>query len=820
MTSQQAVGRSVNIDQAAKGKTSFINFEVKAIVCNNFRPTAPGSELKLVDALSQNTFSSFDFPAATPTDEVFNIDVNAVDVPNMSNSDAEPEPYLGTKSYVVLFFFFFFSPLSLLQNNNNNKTTKGIRFASALDGKGLNAHGRPSLSLVFCLDISGSMESSFSNDEKNSNENWFRRDNGSSKLNAAKKCIVAIGKQLRPSDDVAILLFNHSQSVLLPMTSLEKFTPKKINALFEREMKKVTTSGGTQLADGLEAAIDLARQGDSGSSYQSGTQNSTQSTCPLKLRRVMFLTDMESGQEDEDAVVELIRKSATAPDIRSSVHVTVIGIGVDLSVGTVQSLSSIAGCRYMSVASTEEFTNSIADEFAHDVTPIALNIRFELASGGAWAFEKGVGSAELNGISRGDMHFTISSEFPMPTISNDGKMKGGLLLFKLTKNTAPSTPMCKEESESEALQRSVKILSSWTTIDGKICSKSQSVEILSMNASGTIVVPSLSAPAPAPSLWNRFLSIFSTEPAPQAVEQSSDLRAGVMAIRKGVALMKYVEIQNDYCLDDMHESENTDVHLHKAWIDRIEKFKECFEEELQRLGDNSLDLEHGSNAATAQTLAQIIELESQEVKEKEEAHEKAILRAKGLDKLRGAMKLQEDLVPHSFLCPISKDIMEDAVIAADGHSYDRSQIEQWLSSNGKSPKTGALLSSKTLIPNHSLQQAIQDFAANFDKPNSRAAAVAVATANNAASESTPFKSTPLGRGNIRTNKKSAVAKVASRVTKTSKSSQRFASKKNPQLRAKNGTKSSKNSPKKPDRKRSSASTGKMQSKSKTPRLSK
>jgi hypothetical protein len=63
---------------------------------------------------------------------------------------------------------------------------------------------------------------------------------------------------------------------------------------------------------------------------------------------------------------------------------------------SVQSLSSIAGCRYMSVASTEEFTNSIADEFAHDVTPIALNIRFELASGGAWTFEKGVGSAELN----------------------------------------------------------------------------------------------------------------------------------------------------------------------------------------------------------------------------------------------------------------------------------------------------------------------------------------------------------------------------------------------------------------------------------------
>jgi hypothetical protein len=48
---------------------------------------------------------------------------------------------------------------------------------------------------------------------------------GTSKLDAAKTCIQAIAKQLRPSDDVSILLFNHSQEVLLPMTSLGGYAP-------------------------------------------------------------------------------------------------------------------------------------------------------------------------------------------------------------------------------------------------------------------------------------------------------------------------------------------------------------------------------------------------------------------------------------------------------------------------------------------------------------------------------------------------------------------------------------------------------------------
>ena len=37
--------------------------------------------------------------------------------------------------------------------------------------------------------------------------------------------------------------------------------------------------------------------------------------------------------------------------------------------------------------------------------------------------------------------------------------------------------------------------------------------------------------------------------------------------------------------------------------------------------------------------------------------------------------------PEAFLCPISFELMDDPVVASDGHSYQRFIIETWLESN-------------------------------------------------------------------------------------------------------------------------------------------
>lgn len=65
-------------------------------------------------------------------------------------------------------------------------------------------------------------------------------------------------------------------------------------------------------------------------------------------------------------------------------------------------------------------------------------------------------------------------------------------------------------------------------------------------------------------------------------------------------------------------------------------------------------------------------------------------------------------VPHAFLCPITREVMKDPVIAADGYSYERRAIKQWLEQRGTSPITNLPLHNFNLVTNHSLRSAIHE----------------------------------------------------------------------------------------------------------------
>jgi len=68
-------------------------------------------------------------------------------------------------------------------------------------------------------------------------------------------------------------------------------------------------------------------------------------------------------------------------------------------------------------------------------------------------------------------------------------------------------------------------------------------------------------------------------------------------------------------------------------------------------------------------------------------------------------------IPHAFLCPITCDVMDRPVVAADGHSYEHESISRWLESKTTSPLTNALLDNTTLIPNVALRHAIEEWRA-------------------------------------------------------------------------------------------------------------
>eukprot|EP00320_Phaeocystis_rex_P010420 CAMPEP_0119063794 /NCGR_PEP_ID=MMETSP1178-20130426/7037_1 /TAXON_ID=33656 /ORGANISM="unid sp, Strain CCMP2000" /LENGTH=67 /DNA_ID=CAMNT_0007045177 /DNA_START=45 /DNA_END=248 /DNA_ORIENTATION=+ len=53
--------------------------------------------------------------------------------------------------------------------------------------------------------------------------------------------------------------------------------------------------------------------------------------------------------------------------------------------------------------------------------------------------------------------------------------------------------------------------------------------------------------------------------------------------------------------------------------------------------------------------------------------------------------------------------MTDPVCTADGFTYERIAISEWLDSNDTSPATGATLENKTLIPNLCVRNIIRSF---------------------------------------------------------------------------------------------------------------
>ena len=61
-------------------------------------------------------------------------------------------------------------------------------------------------------------------------------------------------------------------------------------------------------------------------------------------------------------------------------------------------------------------------------------------------------------------------------------------------------------------------------------------------------------------------------------------------------------------------------------------------------------------------------------------------------------------------CPISMELMECPVMAADGNTYDRSSIEDWFS-RGKqtSPLTGAPLAHLGLTPNNLVRSMVSEY---------------------------------------------------------------------------------------------------------------
>jgi hypothetical protein len=62
-----------------------------------------------------------------------------------------------------------------------------------------------------------------------------------------------------------------------------------------------------------------------------------------------------------------------------------------------------------------------------------------------------------------------------------------------------------------------------------------------------------------------------------------------------------------------------------------------------------------------------------------------------------------------LICPITKNLMTNPVQASDGHTYERSAIEEWFKTLQVSPVTKEPLKSLVVIPSHTLKTMLDNY---------------------------------------------------------------------------------------------------------------
>jgi len=66
-------------------------------------------------------------------------------------------------------------------------------------------------------------------------------------------------------------------------------------------------------------------------------------------------------------------------------------------------------------------------------------------------------------------------------------------------------------------------------------------------------------------------------------------------------------------------------------------------------------------------------------------------------------------VSEHLCCTITAEPFEDPVMCADGHTYERSAIQQWFAEGHRtSPQTNVPLTDLTLTPNFTVRRAVQE----------------------------------------------------------------------------------------------------------------
>ena len=270
---------------------------------------------------------------------------------------------------------------------------------------------RKNLNLVVVLDISGSMSSSF-------NQYYYDRfgkrieveegDFKKSKMEIANESVVALFDHLNDDDRFGMVLFNNGAYLAKPLNLVSKTDMNEI----KDHILEIQATGGTNMSAGMKMGTELFD--DLLDVDQSEYEN-----------RIIFLTDAmpNLGVIDENSLLGMTENNS-----ENKLYSTFIGIGVDFNTELIEIITKIRGVNYYSVHSSKEFEKRMDDEFEYMVTPLVFNLTLTLEAQG-YDIEKVYGSPEANEATGEIMK--VNTLFP--SSKEEGETRGGLVLLKLKK---------------------------------------------------------------------------------------------------------------------------------------------------------------------------------------------------------------------------------------------------------------------------------------------------------------------------------------------------------------------------------------------------
>jgi Ca-activated chloride channel family protein len=300
---------------------------------------------------------------------------------------------------------------------------------------------RPRLDLVAVLDVSGSMDSPFDQyyyDEHGrkqsiADEGSNREGRQQTKIEAATASLCALTEQLDDEDRLGVVLYNNRAHVAKPLRDVGSTDMVAIR----QHIREIAAGGGTNLADGFEAAWDMLADGE---------------TTVDRERRVVFLTDMmpNTGVTEEAGLTKLFADAAA-----EGIHTTFVGMGLDANADLADTLSGIRGANHYFVHSAAEFEQRLGEEFAYMVTPLVYDLGLELEGAEIEAVH---GSPSADAATDRLMHVTTL----FPSAKEDGEARGGVVLVRLAGDVSAGD---------------LELVATWTERDGSEHTERKTVDL-------------------------------------------------------------------------------------------------------------------------------------------------------------------------------------------------------------------------------------------------------------------------------------------------------------------------------------------------------